>query len=203
MKIEIIKSQKSDNFFYLLTADDGGDGILIDPVDADAALARVEALGAQVKMVVNTHWHPDHTGGNAQVIDATKASLAIPAQEAGWIADGDQLLAPGDTLRVGDTELKVLLVPGHTQGHIALYAAPYLFSGDAIFVGGAGNARFGSPQVLFRTFRDVLRPLPDDTIFYPGHDYAVRNFEFCLHVQPDNTAAQEALERAKEHRGAG
>ena len=204
MHIDIIKSQTSDNVFCLLYAEGGREGLLIDPVDADTALQRARALGVEITRVVNTHWHPDHTRGNQAVIEATGAELAVPAGERDMIVGGQRFLEAGDPIKVGDTTLEVLDTPGHTQGHISLYTPGHLFCGDTIFIGGAGNCRFGGdPRVLFRTFTQVIAALPDDALIYPGHDYALRNLEFCLHIEPNNRAAADKLEEARGTIAAG
>ena len=201
MKIDIIPSQISDNTFYLLYADDGSDGLLIDPVDSARALERAEELGVTVTRIVNTHWHPDHVGGNSSVLDATDAQLLVPSGERQRIQGDGDALNEGDTLQVGDATLRVLLTPGHTEGHISLYTEGHLFCGDTIFVGGAGNCRFGGdPVVLHQSFQK-LADLPDDTLLYPGHDYAQRNLAFCLDLEPDNHGAKELLTELREQPG--
>jgi hydroxyacylglutathione hydrolase len=191
MKIHPIQSTISDNWFYLLTS--GGDGVLIDPVDPVAAMAAVGSAGVQVSRVVNTHWHPDHTGGNTQVIAQTGAALLVPEEESGLIPGATGTLAPGDVVEVGADRGEVLFTPGHTSGHVTLRFGNVLFSGDVVFVAGAGNCHTGCPHVLYRTFTEIFAPMPDDTLFYPGHDYARRNLEFCLRVAPDSAPASAKL----------
>lgn len=200
MQIERIQSTFGDNWFYLLHAEDGSDGLLIDPVDADAALARVRALGVTVRLVVNTHSHYDHTAGNAAVLQATGAQLAALASASPAIPGVQRHLQHGDHLSVGAATLQVLATPGHTLDHLSLYTPGHLFCGDTIFVGGAGNCRFGGdPHALAATFR-ALAALPDDTLIYPGHDYSVRNLEFCLHHAADNPHAARKLDAARANR---
>lgn len=194
MKIEVLKSDVSDNHFPFLCSDDGAEAIVIDPIDHAQVIARVEALGVTLRWVINTHWHPDHTGGNAKVIAATGASLAAPAGEQAMIQGVTRALSEGDTINLGSEQLEVISTPGHTQDHITLRWGAHLFSGDTVFTGGAGNCRFGGdPRVLYATFRK-LAALRDDCLLYPGHDYAKRNLEFCLHVEPDNARAQAMLD---------
>ncbi len=202
MRVHVIASGKTDNYFYLLSSDDGSDGLLIDPIDPDAALAALEAHGVDLRYVVNTHGHPDHTGGNAAVVAATGAPVYVHAGDAGWLSSYDELLAGGDTLAVGDVSLDVLETPGHTPGHISLYTPGHLFCGDTIFVGGAGNCRFGGdPAALFRTFRDVLASLPGTTTIYPGHDYARTNLAFAASLEPENAAREKKLASLDGGRG--
>ncbi len=209
MEIEILESRVSDNYFYAV--EDAGQAALIDPVDGSTAVEWVRETGAELRYLINTHFHPDHTGGNPTVLEAFPGvEWVAPQAEAERIdgqVDGEGLdggLAAGDELEVGKNIFEILETPGHTPGHISLQYGDDLFSGDTIFVGGAGNCNFGGdPGTLFRTFRDVLSELSDDVRFYPGHDYAVRDIEFSRSIEPDNDRADEMLERAKASREDG
>ena len=193
MNIEILASNFGDNYFYLVH--DGSDALLIDPVDAQTAIAAVEASGCTLQTVVNTHWHPDHVAGNDAVVARFPEATLVAGPDHERIAgDFDRVLADADDLVVGAMSLRVWEAPGHTEGHIVLSADDHLFSGDVIFVCGAGHCKFGGdPGVLYRTYRDVLNQFGDNVTFYPGHDYAKRNFEFALSLQPDHEAARAAL----------
>ncbi len=213
MNLEILKSNVGDNYFCLI-ADDEGRAALIDPIDGEQAVNRVRRQNLELVYVINTHFHPDHVGGNPTVLQAFPEAVVVAGEgdaeaiNAQFVPGGgrgvDEVLSQGDVVKVGELELKVLETPGHTPGHISLVHGHHLFSGDTIFVGGAGNCRFGGDAgVLFRTFRDVLRDLPPDTVFYPGHDYAIRNAEFLLSLEPEHPEAQSVLEEAKRARQAG
>lgn len=198
MNVEILKSTISDNFFYLVS-DDEGRAALIDPVDAATALERLRRGDLKLQWVVNTHFHHDHVAGDDDVLDEFSDARLVAGSDAARIDvehDVSEVLASGDVLPVGDLELQVFDTPGHTPGHISLYGGDRLFSGDTVFVGGAGNCRFGGdPGVLFGTYRDVLTEFDDDVTFYPGHDYARRNVEFALSLQPDHPASRAMLDR--------
>ena len=203
MEVDVLASNISDNYFYVVS-DKSGAAALVDPIDGQQAVRYVEDHGLNLEVVINTHFHPDHIGGNDTVFGhAPDAALVTGQGDAERVANGqshrvDRRLSAGDVVRVGDLELEVLDTPGHTPGHISLQLEEHLFCGDTIFVGGAGNCKFGGDAgVLFRTFRDVLRQLAPDTVFYPGHDYSVRNLEFILSIEPDNERAEELLADAK------
>ncbi len=213
MNLEIINSDVSDNYFCLF-ADEQGRAAVVDPIDGKQTVDQVRRRGWELKVVLNTHSHPDHIGGNqrvltefpdARVIAGEGDADAINARFDGSDERGvDRTVAGGDTVAVGEIELQVLETPGHTPGHVSFRHEHHLFSGDTIFVGGAGNCRFGGdPKVLFETFRDVLRKLPPETVFYPGHDYAVRNAEFLLSIEPEHPETESVLKEAKRARDSG
>lgn len=203
MDVEILESRVSDNFFYAV--EDSGEVALIDPVDGSQAVDWVRDRGLEVRYLVNTHFHRDHTGGNPTVLGKVSgADWVVSAGDADRIASQvddyriDRRLGAGDELELGETSFEILETPGHTPGHISLKHDAHLFSGDTVFVGGAGNCSFGGdPGILFETFRDVLAELDDDVTFYPGHDYSVRDIEFILSIEPDNERAEQMLERAE------
>jgi len=117
----------------------------------------------------------------------------------------DRALREPQTLTVGASQWSVRHAPGHTPGHIVLMheaadGGVDLVSGDVLFVAGCGNCRFGGDAAQQgETYARRVANLPDSTRFYPGHDYAVRNLEFALSVQPDNAAVTAQLARARAH----
>lgn len=207
MKLEILKSNLGDNFFYFIS-DEEGRAALIDPVDGELAVERVRAGGYELTHVINTHFHPDHVSGNPRVLEAFPNARVVAGEgdaeaiDAQFVPRGergvDERVNGGDVVNVGSLRLEVLDTPGHTEGHISLRQGDHLFSGDTVFVAGAGNCRFGGdPGTLFETFRDVLRELPESTVFYPGHDYSIRNAEFLLSIEPEHSETPVVLEEAK------
>jgi hydroxyacylglutathione hydrolase len=203
MDVYTLASEVSDNFFYAV-ANSSGRAVLIDPIDGERAVAHLDDHDLELEVVVNTHFHPDHIGGNDTVFehwpDAKLVAGAIDTEriESQQSRAVDRQLDGGDALEVGDVSLEIFDTPGHTPGHISLLVGHQLFCGDTVFVGGAGNCKFGGdPSVLYRTFDTVLAEMDDDVIFYPGHDYSVRNLEFALSIEPGNDRAEELLEEAK------
>lgn len=204
MHVDILESTVSDNYFYLVS-DDAGTAALIDPIDPETAIEAVRENGYDLHCVINTHFHPDHVGGDDAVFEAFPDALLIAGRvDADAILNQidrdavDEAVGKGDVVKVGDLRMDVYDTPGHTPGHISLLLSDWLFSGDTIFVGGAGNCRFGGDSgVLYETFRDVLRTFDEELTFAPGHDYSVRNIEFALSIEPDHDVAKEMLERAK------
>ncbi|MEC9396545.1 MAG: MBL fold metallo-hydrolase [Myxococcota bacterium] len=193
LSIQVIASSVRDNYFYLLEASD--EVMLIDPLDAPAAIRAVERCEGDLVAVLNTHWHPDHVGGNAAVLEAfPDAVLIAPEAEREQIENFgsraiDRGISAEDTLSIGGIPIEILETPGHTHGHVSFLIEDHLFSGDVIFSAGVGHCKFGNdPGVFFQTYRDVILHLPDTLTFYPGHDYAKNNLAFGLSILPEDPA---------------
>ena len=182
------------NFNYLIACAETGEAIAIDPLDYKKCLARAKNKGWAITMVLNTHEHQDHTGGNGPMVAATGARILAHANAKGKIPNLDQGLKAGDVIKLGNTvELECLDTPGHTMSHVCLLSRteqPALFCGDTLFNAGAGNCHHGGhPAELYDTFTEQLAKLPDHTLVYPGHDYIINNLAFTLDREPDNERA--------------
>ncbi|MBS1270742.1 MAG: Hydroxyacylglutathione hydrolase GloB [Gammaproteobacteria bacterium] len=186
------------NFNYLIACPDTGEALAIDPLDHKRCLDKARDRGWEITQVLNTHEHPDHTGGNGQVIEATGAKLLAHYNAKDKIRGIDVGLRAGDVIRVGKTvELETLDTPGHTMSHVCLFShtdPPALLCGDTLFNAGAGNCHNGGhPNELYETFVKQLSALPEQTQVYPGHDYISSNLKFTLDREPDNIKAESLL----------
>jgi hydroxyacylglutathione hydrolase len=192
----------SDNYIWLVHDAESGETAVVDPGDAAPALAEAERRGWTVSQVWNTHWHPDHTGGNLAVKQATGARISGPRRET--IPGRDVELAEGDEIRIGRHRGRVIEVPGHTLGHIALIfdAEGVAFVGDTLFAMGCGRLFEGTPEQMYRSL-ERLTGLPDDTRLYCAHEYTLANARFAAHAEPDNPAIAARLEQVKALRDAG
>jgi hydroxyacylglutathione hydrolase len=191
------------NFNYLIACGETGEALAVDPLDHSKCLARAKELGWEITQVLNTHEHPDHTGGNSAIVAATGARLLAHANARDAIPGIDRGLQAGDVIKVGRTvELEALDTPGHTMCHICLLShseTPAIFSGDTLFNAGAGNCHHGghAPE-LYNTFAEQLARLPANTLVYPGHDYLANNLAFTLDREPDNERAATLLQQVKD-----
>jgi len=192
----------SDNYIWLVHDAESRETAVVDPGDAAPALAEAERRGWTVSQVWNTHWHPDHTGGNLAVKQATGARISGPRRET--IPGRDVELAEGDEIRIGRHRGRVIEVPGHTLGHIALIfdAEGVAFVGDTLFAMGCGRLFEGTPEQMYRSL-ERLTALPDDTRLYCAHEYTLANARFAAHAEPDNSAIAARLEQVKALRDAG
>lgn len=195
MSIEIVRIPVlSDNYVWLLHDDASGDTVAVDPAVAGPVLAEAEARGWMIGQVWNTHWHPDHTGGNAEIKAATGAVVSAPAAEAAKIPTMDVALKEGDSVHIGAVEGRVMEVPAHTAGHIAIHLAEEdaAFVGDTLFAMGCGRLFEGTAEQMFDNMRR-LAALPPETRAYPAHEYTQSNGRYALVAEPDNMAIRDRM----------
>lgn len=192
----------SDNYIWLVHDAPSGETAVIDPGDAAPALAAAAERGWEITQVWNTHWHPDHTGGNRAVKEATGCTVSGPAAET--IGARDVALAQGDEVRIGDHVGVVIEIPGHTLGHIALHfgAARAAFVGDTLFAMGCGRLFEGTAEQMHGSLQR-LAALDGQTRLYCGHEYTLANALFAAHAEPDNAAIADRLEAVRALRAAG
>ncbi len=192
----------SDNYLWLVHDHDSGETAVVDPGDAAAVLAEAERRGWSIDQVWNTHWHPDHTGGNLAVKEATGATVSGPASET--IPGRDIALAEGDLVRLGNHVGRVIAVPGHTLGHIALLfdKDKIAFVGDTLFAMGCGRLFEGTPQQMFASLQRLAQ-LPDETQLYCAHEYTLANGRFAAHAEPGNAEIADRLEAVEKLRSEG
>jgi glyoxylase-like metal-dependent hydrolase (beta-lactamase superfamily II) len=169
-------SEMSNNV-YLLRCRKTDEQVLIDAADDAEAILRLVGPDGLGK-VITTHQHWDHHRALEAVVRATEAETIAGAEDAaGLPVPVDRKVQDGDRIAVGESELEVLHLVGHTPGSIALLyddptGTPHLFTGDSLFPGGVGNT-FGDAEAFRSLWHDVSTKifdrLPDETWFYPGH----------------------------------
>ncbi|NBC20926.1 MAG: hydroxyacylglutathione hydrolase [Alphaproteobacteria bacterium] len=179
----------NDNYGFLVHDRDSGETAAIDTPDAGKYLAEARSKGWTLTQIWNTHWHPDHAGGNEAIKAETGCTVTAPAGEAGKIAAIDRTVGGGDTVSLGRFTAEVIDVPGHTLGHIAYYipAAGVAFVGDALFALGCGRLFEGDAKMMW-TSLNRLKALPADTTLYCAHEYTAANARFAVSVDPANEA---------------
>jgi hydroxyacylglutathione hydrolase len=192
----------SDNYLWLVHDEESGETAVVDPGDAAPVLAEAGRRGWTIGQVWNTHWHRDHTGGNLAIKQATGARIFGPAGED--IPGRDVALREGDIVHLGEHLGRVVDVPGHTLGHIALIFEQdrVAFVGDTLFAMGCGRLFEGTPEQMFGSLQQ-LAALPDDTRLYCAHEYTLSNARFAAHAEPGNAAIADRLDRVKRLREAG
>lgn len=190
----------SDNYGFLIRDEASGKTACVDTPDAAAILRELKAKGWGLDLILNTHWHPDHAGGNQEIKAATGCAIVGP-REVTRIAPLDREVGGGDAVKLGETTFYVLESGGHTLGHIAYHDAAdgIAFVGDTLFALGCGRLFEGTPEQMWESLQR-LAALPDDTTIYCAHEYTASNARFALSVDdgPDLKARADAVFAARE-----
>jgi hydroxyacylglutathione hydrolase len=184
----------ADNYGFFVRDEASGLTACIDTPDAEAIVRELDLTGWRLALILNTHWHPDHAGGNAAVQAATGARIVGPA-EVRTIAPLDREVGDGDLVELGETTFQVLETGGHTLGHISYYDAAdaAVFVGDTLFAMGCGRVFEGDATQMWASL-SRLAALPDATAVYCAHEYTETNAHFALSVD----ASPEVKARAEE-----
>lgn len=183
------------NFFtncYVATCEKTKEAIIIDPSfdepsEAEKIFTYITENSLKLKLVVNTHGHPDHTCGNRIVKEKFNLPILIHEKDAYMLGENskkiaiffgfnsfsppaDLLLHDGDLVRFGKTRLKVIHTPGHTLGGISLLGEKEVFTGDTLFAGSIGRVDFPeSSETDMKNSLIKLMHLSDGFVVYPGH----------------------------------
>ena len=203
--VEIVRIPAlSDNYIWLVHDSASGETMVVDPAVADPVLAEAQARGWTITQIWNTHWHPDHTGGNSAIKAATGAFVTGPAAEAARIPTLDRQVREGDRVALGRVEAEVLEVPAHTAGHIAYHlpSEEVVFVGDTLFAMGCGRLFEGTAEQMHSNLRR-LAALPPATRAYCAHEYTLSNGRFAVTVEPGNAALSSRRAEVEAARAAG
>ncbi|MEO1405635.1 MAG: hydroxyacylglutathione hydrolase [Pseudomonadota bacterium] len=194
----------SDNYGFLVHEPVSGETACIDTPDGDIYLREAAAKGWKITAIWNTHWHPDHTGGNLRIKEVTGCHIVGPRDEADKIPGIDQTVTGGDTVRLGGKAAAVLDVPGHTIGHVAFHLADdgIAFVGDSVFALGCGRIFEGTPEMMWNSMLEVRR-LPSETVLYCAHEYTAGNAKFAVSIDPDNAELLAYADYVSEKRSRG
>jgi hydroxyacylglutathione hydrolase len=197
----------ADNYIFLLHDAETQTAAVVDPAEAKPVLHQLNALGATLVAIFNTHHHSDHVGGNQQLLSHFPDAVVYGSiQDRGRIPGQQVYLSDGDAVTFGARRAQVIFVPGHTRAHIAYYFAPVpnepwgeLFCGDTLFAGGCGRLFEGTPEQMVRSLAQ-LRSLPDTTRVWCAHEYTLKNLKFALTVDGQNQALQDRFAQVQAAR---
>lgn len=177
----------SDNYGFLVRDGDSGAVAAIDTPDAAAIEAALAREGWPLTHILNTHWHPDHVGGNLALKAKWGCRVIGPRGEAAKIPGLDEAVGEGDIVSLGASAARVLDTPGHTLGHIVYHfeADGAAFVGDTIFALGCGRLFEGTPEEMWASLSKIAA-MPGETRLYCAHEYTQANARFALSIDAGN-----------------
>lgn len=199
-------------FSYIVSCPATKEALVIDPAGSEGKiLKKIKDLGFNLKYVVNTHAHADHTCGNRTILLRTNAQLVIHSDDADQMTSGknkafslamgkkpsprpDITVEEGDSITIGNEALRVIGTPGHSPGSICLYSEGHLFTGDTLFVGAVGRTDLagGDFGTLLLSIKKLLT-LPLETKVWPGHHYGESPTSTLDHESKTNPYITEFL----------
>ncbi|MBE9019689.1 hydroxyacylglutathione hydrolase [Chroococcidiopsis sp. CCALA 051] len=197
----------SDNYIFLLYEPQQNIAAVVDPAEAEPVLKQLQQLGAELVAIFNTHHHHDHVGGNQKLMQKyPQLTVYGGVEDKGRIPGQKVFLQEGDRVAFGNRTGEVFFVPGHTRAHIAYYFPPTsvnepgeLFCGDTLFAGGCGRLFEGTPTQMVNSL-SKLRNLPDNTRVWCAHEYTLKNLQFALTVDGNNSELRSRFAQVQEAR---
>ena len=176
MELRQLFDPESSTYSYLVWDRESREAALIDPVEeqVERDLQLIRELGLKLCYTLETHVHADHVTGSG--ILRNRLNSIVMVHENSRAKCADVLLRDDDLLPLGNSRIKVLSTPGHTDSDVSFVIPGVVFTGDSLLIGGCGRTDFqsGDAGTLFDSITQQLFALPDSTIVYPGHDYQGR-----------------------------
>jgi hydroxyacylglutathione hydrolase len=188
-----------DNYTYLVICDETREAAIIDAPEEAPVVERVAATASEVKLILSTHHHPDHSMANPVLAERYDVPVYGHVSDAERMPGMTRGIDEGDVVEVGRQKARVLFIPSHTTGHVAYVfdEAKAAFTGDMLFAGGCGRLFEGNAQMMYDALCVKLAALPDDTLVYCGHEYTESNLRFAMTVEPENSEIKEKYERVR------
>tara|TARA_Y100000590_G_scaffold192680_1_gene218979 strand:- start:315 stop:1034 length:720 start_codon:yes stop_codon:yes gene_type:complete len=180
MKVEIIKCLK-DNYSYLVLDEKTKSACVIDPSESIPIINFIEKNKIELKFILNTHHHNDHIGGNKDLKKKYGSKVIGYENDKDRIPEIDILVKDKEIWKSNNFEFKVFHIPGHTSGHICFnfFKEKLLFTGDTLFSLGCGRIFEGTYEQMFNSLQ-IIKSFSLDTKIYCGHEYTLKNSDFCL-----------------------
>ena len=196
MLVETIICLK-DNFSYILI-DQNKNACVIDPSESEPIINFVEKNNIKIKYILNTHHHFDHIGGNKEIKKKYNAKIVAYKNDLHRIPDVDISLKNNQIWTAENFKSKIIHIPGHTNGHICFFFEneKIAFTGDTLFSLGCGRIFEGTYEEMFSSLKK-LKELPKETKIYCGHEYTLKNSEFCLKYDKTNKRLQKKINEIK------
>lgn len=194
----------NDNYGFLIRDEATGVVAAVDTPEVDAINAELDRAGWRLDLILNTHHHWDHAGGNLALKERWVCEIVAPKGEAEKISGVDRAVGDGDRVAIGETVATVIETPGHTLGHIIYHVEDegVAFVGDTIFAMGCGRLFEGTPDQMWASLGKVAA-LPPETTLYCAHEYTKANAAFAMTIDPHNEELAARTRAVGEMRARG
>ena len=190
----IIISCLSDNYSYLIRDKKTNLVGVVDPSDFDQVDKEISKTYKKLDFILNTHHHNDHVDGNINLKKKYNSKVICSSYEGEKIPGADIKKSDDEKFILGETDFKVIHIPGHTLGHIAFYSekAGVIFTGDTLFSLGCGRIFEGTFEQMFNSL-EKIKNLSKNTMIYCGHEYTNNNAKFCKTIDKNNKKLQNKI----------
>ena len=198
MEVKIIPCL-NDNYSYLIFDKSNKNACVIDPSESKPVIKAIEENKVKLKYILNTHHHYDHVGGNKELKEKYDTKIVGFKDDKDRIPEIDILVEDNQIWKEGNFEAKIYHIPGHTTGHIAFhfFKEKKIFTGDTLFSLGCGRIFEGTYEQMFNSLNKI-KILPKDTEIYCGHEYTLKNGDFCLANDANNMKLKKKIEVIKK-----
>tara|TARA_B100000029_G_C17538798_1_gene945893 strand:- start:71 stop:832 length:762 start_codon:yes stop_codon:yes gene_type:complete len=190
-----------DNYAYIIFDQISKNVGVVDPSEADPIISFLKENNLNLNYILNTHHHLDHVGGNTKLKKIYNAKIIGFDEDKHRIPEIDITLKDKDEFKFGNSTIKILHIPGHTLGHICFFfeKEKIAFTGDTLFSMGCGRIFEGDHKQML-TSLNKIKKLPKATKIYCGHEYTLRNAEFCMKYDKKNSILKKKFEIIKNLR---
>tara|TARA_B100000686_G_scaffold300772_1_gene335534 strand:- start:383 stop:1144 length:762 start_codon:yes stop_codon:yes gene_type:complete len=191
----------TDNYAYIIKDNKSKLVGVVDPSEALPIINYLKKENLKLNFILNTHHHFDHIGGNIELKKMYNAKVVGFVNDKHRIPGIDITVRNDEKWSFGNSNVKVMHIPGHTLGHICFFfeKEKIAFTGDTLFSLGCGRIFEGDHNQMLKSLNKI-KELPKDTLIYCGHEYTHKNAEFCMKYDSDNVNLKSKFEKIKKLR---
>ena len=191
----------NDNYAYIVKDNITKTVGVVDPSEAKPIINYLKKEKLELNYILNTHHHFDHIGGNIELQKLYKSKIIGFKDDKHRIPGINITLNDGEKFKFGKSQIKVIHIPGHTSGHICFFfeKEKIAFTGDTLFSLGCGRIFEGDHEQMLSSLNKIKK-LPMETKIYCGHEYTLKNAEFCMKYDEKNLDLINQFKKIKELR---
>ena len=191
----------NDNYAYIVKDNITKTVGVVDPSEAKPIINYLKKEKLELNYILNTHHHFDHIGGNIELQKLYKSKIIGFKDDKHRIPGINITLNDGEKFKFGKSQIKVIHIPGHTSGHICFFfeKEKIAFTGDTLFSLGCGRIFEGDHKQMLSSLNKIKK-LPIETKIYCGHEYTLKNAEFCMKYDEKNLDLINQFKKIQELR---